>query len=129
FWTWQFLLEGGAQIQLNFSRVHFGTLKDPVCGADLAVMNFRGRNHFVAREYPLSNFSWEPAAERLGVHANIWAEGLPPRSHHVRFATKKGGKSYYLDLTFDKMMPGAVWGDGVFRLGGGESVSLFVHVP
>ncbi len=128
FWTWQFLFENGAQAQLNFSRVHFGSLKDPVCGADLAVMNFRG-NHFVAREYPLSNFAWEPDDELLRVHANIRAEGLPPRAHRVRFATRKGGKSYFLDLTFERMMPGAVWGDGTFRLGGGESVSLFVHVP
>ena len=129
FWTWQFLLDGGTQVQLNLSRVNFGSLKDPVCGADLAIMNFRGRNHYVAREYPLSNFAWEPGDERLRVHPGIWAEGLPPRAQHVRFATRKGGKSYYLDLTLEKMMPGVVWGDGVFRLGDGESVSLFMHVP
>lgn len=128
FWTWQFLFEGGAQVQLNFSRVHFGTLKDPVCGADLSVMNFRG-DHFVAREYPLSNFVWEPETGLLRVHANIRAEGIPPRAHRVHFATRKGGKAYFLDLTFDRMLPGVVWGDGTFRLGGGESVSLFLHVP
>jgi hypothetical protein len=129
FWTWQFLFDGGTQAQLNLSRVHFGSLKDPVCGADFALMNFRGRNHYVAREYPLSNFFWDAGQAVLRTHANIWTEGLPPRSQHVHFATRKDGKSYFLDLTLEKMTPGVVWGDGVFRLSGGEKVSLFMHVP
>src|SRR4051812_16687945 len=61
FWTYQFWLNGGVQVQLNLSRASFGSFKDPVCGADLAVMNFRGRNAFVAREYPVKRFSWTPA--------------------------------------------------------------------
>lgn len=129
FWTWQFLLNDGLQVQVNLSRVHFGKFKDPVCGADLAVMGPGGRSEFVAREYPLSNFTWEPAAGRLSVHANIFAEGLPPRAHRVFFSTSKGGKDYFLDLAFDNMKPGVVWGDGLFRLGGGETVSLAIHIP
>jgi len=129
FWTWQFSLNDGIQAQLNLSRVHFGKFKDPVCGADLAVMGPGGRSEFVAREYALSNFKWEPSAGRLAVHANIFAEGLPPREHRVFFATTKGGKDYFLDLTFERMTPGVVWGDGLFRLGGGESVALFLHIP
>lgn len=129
FWTWQFLFDDGTQAQLNFSRVHFGSLKDPVCGADLAVMNFRGRNAFVAREYPLRNFSWEAETGRLAMHADIWAEGIPPRALRVHFATRKDGKDYFLDLVFDSMVPGAVWGDGVFHMNGGETAALFLHVP
>ncbi len=129
FWTWQFLLNDGIQVQLNLSRVHFGKFKDPVCGADLAVMTAGGQTDFVAREYPLSNFTWEPSAARLSVHANIFAEGLPPRAHRVFFATRKGGKDYLLDLVFEKMTPGVVWGDGLFRLDGGETVSLAIHIP
>lgn len=129
FWTWQFRFQDGMQAQLNISRAHFGKLKDPVCGADLALMGFRGRNHFVAREYPLSNFAWDPSAGRLAVHAGIFAEGVPPRAHRVHFATRKAGTSYFLDLTFEAMAPGVAWGDGVFRLGKGEEVALFLHVP
>ena len=129
FWTWQFRFHDGMQAQLNLSRVHFGAFKDPVCGADLALIGFQGRNHFVAREYPLRNFTWEPSSGHLGVHADIYAEGLPPRAHRVRFATRKGGTSYFLDLTFEAMTPGIVWGDGVFRLGKGEEAALFLHIP
>lgn len=129
FWTWQFRLNDGLQIQMNMSRVHLGSLKDPVCGSDLAVMGFKGRNYFVAREYPLRNFTWDPGAGRLEVHNNIWAEGIPPREHRVHFSTSKGGVDYFLDLTFEHMTPGAVWGDGMFRLAGGEKASLFFHIP
>jgi len=129
FWTWQFLLNDGIQVQLNMSRVHFGKFKDPVCGADLAIMQPGGRSSFVAREYPLSNFKWNPSEGLLSVHSNIWSEGYPPREHRVVFGTSKSGKDYFLDLTFEKMMPGAVWGDGLFRVGGGETVALFIHIP
>ncbi len=129
FWTWQFSLNDGIQVQLNLSRVHFGKFKDPACGADLSVMGPGMRSEFVAREYSMSNFKWDGSTERLAVHANIFAEGLPPREHRVFFSTVKGGKSYFLDLTFDRMMPGVVWGDGLFRLGNGESVALFLHIP
>jgi hypothetical protein len=129
FWTWQFRLNDGIQVQLNLSRVHFGTFKEPVCGADLAVMNFAGRNAFVAREYPMRNFVWDPQVSRLGVHPAIYAEGLPPREHRVAFATRKGGRDYFLELEFEHMTPGAVWGDGIFRLGKGEDVALFLHIP
>lgn len=129
FWTWQFRLNDGIQVQLNLSRVHFGTFKDPVCGADLAIMNFEGRNAFVAREYPMRNFVWDPEVSRLGVHPTIYAEGLPPQDHRVTFSTRKKGRDYFLELEFDGMTPGVVWGDGVFRLGKGEEAALFLHIP
>lgn len=129
FWTWQFRFHDGSQAQLNLSRVHFGSFKDPVCGADLAIMNFKGRDAFVAREYPLRNFTWDPGVSRLGVHASIYAEGRPPEEHRVTFSTRKGGRDYFLELEFEAMTPGVVWGDGVFRLGGGEEAALFLHIP
>jgi hypothetical protein len=129
FWTYQFLLNGGIQVQLNLSRANFGSFKDPVCGADLAVMNFMGKNAFVAREYPAKRFSWDAATARLEVHENIWAEGIPPRSHRLFFATQKGGKSYFVDLTFENMLPGAVWGDGVFQLPDNQKMGLYFHIP
>jgi hypothetical protein len=129
FWTYQLRLNETIQVQLNLSRVYFGKFKDPVCGADLAIMNFSGRNYFVAREYPLRNFVWDPVSSRLAVHDDIFAEGLPPRAHRVTFSTRKGGHDYFLDLTFDNMTPGVVWGSGVFRFGDGEQAALYLHIP
>jgi len=128
-WTYQFWLNGGIQVQLNLSRASFGSFKDPVCGADLAVTNFRGQNAFVAREYPAKRFSWTPATGRLEVHPAIYAEGLPPRAHRVSFSTEKDDKSYFLELTFEGMTPGAVWGDGVFNLPDGQKMGLYFHIP
>lgn len=127
FWTYQFLLNGGIQVQLNLSRANFGSFKDPVCGADLAVMNFLGRNAFVAREYPVKRFSWNGA--RLEVHDDIWAEGVPPRAHRLFFSTEKAGKAYLLDLVFEGMTPGVVWGDGVFQLPDNQKMALYFHIP
>jgi hypothetical protein len=129
FWTWQFRFTNGTQAQLNISRAHFGSFKSPVSGADLSVMNFGGGNHFVAREYPSSNFEWDPASERLAVHANIFAEGVPPRAHRVQFATRKDGTSYFLDLEFSDMIQGVVRGDGELRLRDGNRAGVYIHVP
>jgi hypothetical protein len=129
FWTYQFWLNGGVQVQLNLSRASFGSFKDPVCGADLAIMNFRGKNAFVAREYPVRRFSWDPASARLEVHPLIYAEGIPPRAHKLTFSTVKDGKSYSLELTFEGMTPGVVWGDGVFQLPDNQKMGLFFHIP
>lgn len=129
FWTWQFRFTNGAQVQLNLSHAHFGGFKSPVAGADLSVMNFAGKDFFVAREYPSSNFTWDMDSERLAVHGSIFAEGLPPRSHRVHFATRKGGTSYFLDLEFSDMIGGVVRGDGEFRLRDGNRGGLYLHIP
>jgi hypothetical protein len=128
-WTYQFWLNGGIQVQLNLSRANFGSFKDPVCGADLAVTNFRGRNVFVAREYPVKKFSWTPSPARLEVHKNIYVEGLPPRAHKLHFSTVKDDKAYFLELTFENMTPGVVWGDGIFDLPEDQKMGLFFHIP
>ncbi len=129
FWTYQFGLNNGVQVQLNLSRADFGRFKDPVCGSDLSVMGFRGKNYFVAREYPLKNFSFDSAHARLAVHTRIFTEGAPPLAHHVFFSTRKDGVSYLLDLTFSDMTPGVVWGDGVFHLRDHQQVGLYFHIP
>ena len=128
-WTYQFWLNGGIQVQLNLSRANFGSFKDPVCGADLAVTNFHGHNAFVAREYPMKRFSWTPAPARLEIHPKIYVEGLPPRAHKVFFSTVKDEKAYFLELTFENMTPGVVWGDGVFSLPDDQKMGLYIHVP
>ena len=128
-WTYQLWLNNGIQAQLELSRANFGSYKDPVCGADLALMNFKGQNYFVAREYPSRNFIFDSAKARLSVHEKIFFEGAPPLRHHLFFSTVKKGVSYFVDLTFSDMMPGAVWGDGVFHLKDNHHVGLFFHIP
>jgi hypothetical protein len=129
FWTYHFLLDGNVQGILNFSRVNLGSFKSPVCGADLTLMGFKGKNWSVAREYDKKNFRFTDSSQALNVHENIWFSGKLPESHHVHFATAKKGVSYFLDLEFEDILPGRVWGDGMFKFGGGDVVGIFIHVP
>jgi hypothetical protein len=129
FWTYQFFLDGNIQVVLNFSRVNLGSFKSPVCGADLTVLGFKGNNYSVAREYEKKNFAFNESNEQLRVHEKIWFEGKLPSSHHVRFSTRKNDVDYYLDLEFSDILPGKVWGDGMFRFGNSDAVGIFIHIP
>ncbi|MBF0431657.1 MAG: hypothetical protein HQK83_10280 [Fibrobacteria bacterium] len=128
FWTYHFDLSQNIQIVLNFSRANLGRLKDPVCGTDMAVIGFKGKNYTVAREYPEKNFQFSNAIEGLNVHKNIWFKGALPKAHQVYFNTKKNGVSYYVNLKFSEISQGKTWGDGVFKLGN-EKVGIFIHIP
>jgi hypothetical protein len=129
FWTYHFLLDGNIQVILNFSRVNLGSFKSPVCGADLTIMGYQGKNWTVAREYDKKNFVFADSSQGLRVHENIWFSGRLPESHQVHFATTKKNVSYYLDLDFSDILPGRVWGDGMFKFGGGDAVGIFIHIP
>lgn len=128
FWTYNFILDGNIQAYLNFSRVNLGSFKAPVCGADFTLLGFKGRNYSVAREYDKKNFVFQDAAQRLQVHENIWFSGKLPETHRVYFSTRKKNVSYLVDLEFTEIMPGKVWGDGMFRMGS-ETVGIFLHIP
>jgi hypothetical protein len=129
FWTYQFALDGNVQVILNFSRVNLGSFKSPVCGADLTVLGFQGKNWTVAREYDRKNFAFADSSQELRVHADISFSGKLPEAHHVHFATTKKDVRYYLDLDFSDILPGKVWGDGMFKFGGGDAVGIFIHIP
>ena len=129
FWTYHFFLDGNVQVILNFSRASLGTFKDPVCGADLTIMGMKGKNFTVAREYEKKNFVFTDSSQELRVHEKIWFSGRLPDAHHVRFATTKKDVSYYLDLDFSDILPGKVWGDGMFKFGGEDAVGIFMHIP
>ena len=128
FWTYHFILDGNIQAYLNFSRVNLGSFKSPVCGADFTVLGFKGRNYSVAREYDKKNFVFLDALHQLQVHQNIWFSGKLPDMHRVYFSTKKNDVTYYMDLGFSEILPGQVWGDGMFKLGS-ETVGIFMHIP
>lgn len=129
FWTYHFFLDGNVQAILNFSRVNLGSFKSPVCGSDLTLMGFRGKNWTVAREYDKKNFVFTDSTQGLRVHEKIWFSGKLPESHRVHFSTNKKDVGYYLDLEFSDILPGRVWGDGMFKFGGGDAVGIFIHIP
>lgn len=128
FWTYHFFLEGDIQAVLNISRVNLGSFKAPVCGADFTLLGFKGRNYSVAREYERSNFVFIDSLHQLQVHKNIWFSGKLPEAHRTFFSTRKNKVDYFLDLEFSEILPGRIWGDGMFRLGS-ETVGIFIHIP
>ncbi len=129
FWTYHFFLDGNIQAYLNFSRVNLGSYKSPVCGADLTVLGFKGKNYSVAREYEKKNFIFTDSLWQLHVHEKIFFEGKLPENHHVHFATNKKDVDYLLDLNFSAIEQGKVWGDGMFRFGSSDGIGIFIHIP
>ncbi len=129
FWTYHLFLDGNIQAYLNFTRVNLGSYKSPVCGADLTVLGFKGRNYSVAREYDKKNFTFTDANSLLRVHEKIWFDGNLPETHHIHFATTKKEVSYWLDLTFTEIAQGKVWGDGMFKFGSSDAMGIFIHIP
>ncbi len=127
-WTYQVRLNNHMDLLVNLSRGNFGSFKEPVCGANVLLVGFPGGTRAVAREYPKSNFSWDPAAHRLKVHREIWLEGLPPKSHRLHFATKKNGTEWLIDLEFSRIAPSLVPGNGVWKVNG-HLFGQVIHVP
>lgn len=117
-WSYQFQFDNGMQASLNLTYAKLG-FKDPVCGADLSLAGFKGRNYAVGREYPENRFQQSANPMRIQVNENIWSTGLPPAAHHLRFAAAKN-EGFFVDLAFSEMKPGVVWGNGTFKAGDGE---------
>lgn len=128
FWTYQLRLNRTIDLTVNITRGNFGSFKDPVCGANVTLNNFNGKNYTVAREYPLPNFVWNPAAARLSVHRNIFFEGLPPKQHRLFFSTSKGGVDWTIDLVFEQMEPSLTPGDGIWEIGKNK-IGQMIHIP
>jgi hypothetical protein len=125
-WGYQFLFDNGTQATLNYTFAKLG-FKDPVCGADLSVAGFKGRNFTVGREYPEDRFQQQANPFRIQIHPDMWMQGLPPAAHHVHFATTKN-EGFFLDLEFSRMVPGVTWGDGVWSAGDGE-ITMLLPIP
>ncbi|MCB9496547.1 MAG: hypothetical protein H6686_06645 [Fibrobacteria bacterium] len=125
-WSWQVLFDNGTQASLNFTYARLG-FKDPVCGADLSLAGFKGRNYAVGREYPEDRLQQQGNPLRLQIHPDIWFQGQPTTSHRLHFATTKN-EGYFLDLEFSDMVAGASWGNGVFGLKKGD-LGVAVTIP
>jgi hypothetical protein len=125
-WSWQFLFDNGTQATLNYTWARLG-FKDPVCGADLAYAGFEGRNYSVGREYPQDRFKQSASPFRIQIHPEMSAQGLPPESHHVHFETTKN-QGFYLDMEFSRMVPGVVWGNGIWKVGD-DNLTIVLAIP
>jgi hypothetical protein len=126
-WTFVFQFDQGSELYLNFTRANLGP-KDPVCGADAVLTGFRGKNYGVAREYPLKNFKYDARQKGLAVHEHIRFSGVGEDTLRAFFQTSKRGVNWFIDLSVTEAETGAVWGDGLFKLGD-DKVGLFLHVP
>lgn len=127
FWTFVFQFDQGVELYLNFTRANLGP-KDPVCGADVVLTGFQGKNYGVAREYPVKNFKFDPVKRGLAVHEFIHFNGVGSDTLKAFFKTQKRGVNWFIDLAITESDPGAVWGDGLFSLGD-DKVGLYLHVP
>jgi hypothetical protein len=122
-WSYQFQFDNGLQASLNMTYAKLG-FKDPVCGADLSLAGFKGRNYTVGREYPAERFQQSANPFRIAVNENIWMTGMPPAAHRLHFVAAKN-EGFFVDLVFTDIKPGVVWGDGRFQAGDGDfSVAL-----
>lgn len=128
YWTYTFLLQDSLVVILNFSRVDAGKLKDPVCGSDLSILNFKGKNYTVAREYPRKNFIVNTQTEGIQVHKNIWFKGALPQEHSVYFHTLKKGMEYKVSLTFSEIAPGITFKNPEYSLPKGKA-KLYLPIP
>ncbi len=126
-WTFVFQFDQGPSLFLNFTRANLGP-KDPVCGTDVVLTGLLGKNHAVAREYPLENFVFDPERKALSVHELIHFDGIGTDTAHVDFETTKRGHHWKIHLKLTESQPGAVWGEGEFKLGD-DRVGMFIHVP
>lgn len=126
-WTFVFQFDQGTMLYLNFTRANLGP-KDPVCGADVVLTDFKGKNLGVAREYPLRNFKFDPVQNSLAVHEFIHFDGIGTDTAHAHFATQKQGLDWRIHLSIFDAEAGVVWGDGQFKLGD-DQVGMYLHIP
>jgi hypothetical protein len=127
FWTYHFYFENNMKVLVNYSRVNAGSFKGKVCGADITVVNFEGKNYRMAREMPVKNFKFSPETSRLRIHDNIWFEGNLDSAQTVMYKASKKGVSYDVNLhihniakTLDRGREFSV---------GGEKAGMFIHIP
>lgn len=128
FWTYQLRLNNTIDLEVNISRGNFGSFKEPVCGANVTLNNFKGANYSVAREYPVSNFIWSPSTAKLQVHKKIFFEGNPPEKHRLFFETTKQGVTWKIDLTFEAIESSLITGNGEWKIDG-HTVGMAIHIP
>ncbi len=131
FWRYHIALDNGAQIYVNYSVTHFGGLRDAVTGGRLSLLNWKGNNYDVAREYDLTKMVFDESNNKLDLNPDrsIWFEGILPKEHKIVFKTNKDDIFYDINIDFMNIEPGVTWGDGVFKLGSDDEVGISTSIP
>lgn len=131
FWRYHIILDNGSQIYLTYSLTHFGGLRDAVTGARLSLLNWKGNDYDVAREYDLTKMVFDQSINKMNLNPerSIWFEGILPDEHKIVFKTNKDDILYDINIDFLNIEPGVTWGDGVFKLGSNDEVGISTSIP
>ena len=127
-WSYQFFFDDGSEARFEMSRAKIGSIVGDVSGAYLALVGIGGENHDVRKQYQYADLRYDAGSGRLAIKESAVVDGALPAQHRIRFGAGKNGRNYELDLRFSDIVPGVVWGDGVFGIGD-EQIGLFVHIP
>lgn len=130
FWNYHFYMDNGMKVHITFSVVDFGSFKSPVGGIRISIYNLKGETYQVAREYPIDRLFLDTDSKRFQLHPerDFYFEGNLPEKHKVRIFNRKDGVLYDIELVFDDIQPGRVFGDGLFTIGDNE-VGIITHIP
>ncbi|MFU8812994.1 MAG: hypothetical protein ACNA78_08495 [Balneolaceae bacterium] len=129
-WNYQFYFDNGTKLYVVFNVANFGSLKSAANGVRMSVINLKGEQFQVAREYPLEELvqDREDHEFRLRSDRDMFFRGELPHEHQVVVRTQKDGNVYDIELTLHNIEPGYMWGDGRFRIGD-EKIGIVTHIP
>lgn len=130
-WNYHVILNNGSEIYITYSISHFGGLKSSVSSARMSLINWKGNDYKVAREYHLNDlvFDEETYKMNLNPERGIWIEGKPEDKHRFYFRTQKDDILYDISIDFEDPYPALTQGDGIFELGENDQFGLFTHFP
>jgi hypothetical protein len=130
FWNYQFYFDSGMKVHITFSAANFGSLKSPVSGVRVSVLNPDGKVYQISREYPIDRLVQDKNNHRFQLHPEreVFFEGKLPYQHRVVVNTSKDGISYDIDIKLQNIARGVKWGDGRFYMDD-ESIGIITHIP
>lgn len=130
FWNYHFYLNDGMTAHIVFSAVDFGSLKAPVSGVKVSVVNFEGETYQLTREYSLEklqqdreNFIFRPNPDR-----ELYFRGELPNELTVRIRTSKNENLYDIELHLKNIANGFRLGNGIYHVDG-EEIGIITHIP
>lgn len=129
-WNYHFYLNDGLTVHIIFSVVDFGSLKSPVSGVKVSVVNFEGKTYQLTREYSLDkllqdreNFVFRPNPER-----ELYFRGDLSDELTVRIRTSKNGNLYDIELHLTNIAQSLKLGNGMYHVDG-EDIGIITHIP
>ena len=130
-WAYHVVLDNGSEIYVTYSISHFAGVRGAAASGRLSLLNWKGKDYKVAREYDLNDMSFDEETHQLKLHPDrgLWIEGKVNEDHRFYYRTEKDGIHYDISINFDSPFPGFTQGNGVFKLGDQDEVGLFTHIP